>query len=409
MSKNTTRVYLIRRPKRSGSGSLHYWTLRWTDSKGRERSESIGRTDEVSKTAARKILRDKIAALGSGTSSRDKPAKLTVAEFLRLDREAIATDVKPATLVTHRQATDHLVAAVGCTMLASFDWRHVGRLKAWLADVHKLNGKKLLGCRRATIRKSLATLRAAWNRGKKRGLITSNPFADEKLPKTQPSGKRIYSTEEVAAMVEAAPDIWWRAFIRLAFTSGLRVGELLNSMWSDLDRGHVVVSAKRSGSFEVGGVAYPVLPWSCKSHRERRVPLDPEAANLLDQLRLRSGGSWYLFLGLTRLRALKATRDLSAELPASHLVNNMRRTFQAIQARARSILAERRGVDLDEVEWRTGTMHDLRKSYATHVARRVPMHELQRLMGHASITTTAEHYTEAGRDVAEAVRLAFAS
>jgi len=37
------------------------------------------------------------------------------------------------------------------------------------------------------------------------------------------------------------------------------------------------------------------------------------------------------------------------------------------------------------------------------------MHELQPLMGHAQITTTAEHYTEAGHDVAEAVRLAFAS
>ena len=37
------------------------------------------------------------------------------------------------------------------------------------------------------------------------------------------------------------------------------------------------------------------------------------------------------------------------------------------------------------------------------------MHELQRLMGHASITTTVEYYTEASGEVKEAVRLALAS
>jgi len=36
------------------------------------------------------------------------------------------------------------------------------------------------------------------------------------------------------------------------------------------------------------------------------------------------------------------------------------------------------------------------------------MYELQRLLGHESITTTARYYTEASDDVVEAVRLAFA-
>ncbi len=53
-------------------------------------------------------------------------------------------------------------------------------------------------------------------------------------------------------------------------------------------------------------------------------------------------------------------------------------------------------------------MHDLRKTFATRAAQRIPMHDLQRLLGHESITTTARHYTEASADVADAVRLAFA-
>ncbi len=37
-----------------------------------------------------------------------------------------------------------------------------------------------------------------------------------------------------------------------------------------------------------------------------------------------------------------------------------------------------------------------------------PLRSAQKLMGHASITTTAEYYTEAGEVVTAAVMLAFA-
>ena len=58
----------------------------------------------------------------------------------------------------------------------------------------------------------------------------------------------------------------------------------------------------------------------------------------------------------------------------------MRRDFREIQARARALLTERAG---EPVDWTIGTMHDLRKSYATLMARQVPMHDLQKLMGQA--------------------------
>ncbi len=81
------------------------------------------------------------------------------------------------------------------------------------------------------------------------------------------------------------------------------------------------------------------------------------------------------------------------------------RDFQRLQVKAKGILEACKG---EAVGWTIGTMHDLRKTYATRLARRIPMHDLRRLLGHASITTTAEYYTEASDDVVEAVRLAFA-
>ena len=54
-------------------------------------------------------------------------------------------------------------------------------------------------------------------------------------------------------------------------------------------------------------------------------------------------------------------------------------------------------------------MHDLRKSYSTHTAKHVPMHELQKLMGHSSITTTADFYLDVSDDVAAKVGRAFSA
>ena len=110
-----------------------------------------------------------------------------------------------------------------------------------------------------------------------------------------------------------------------------------------------------------------------ESAMKRRVPLDPDALRLLRMLQMKAGGSVYVFLSLGRLRALAAKRDLSQQPPANALVNNLLRTFDRIQENTRALLAERRGVELDKVEWRIGCLHDLRRSFGTHMANAVPM------------------------------------
>ena len=58
--------------------------------------------------------------------------------------------------------------------------------------------------------------------------------------------------------------------------------------------------------------------------------------------------------------------------------------LQAGRAAERSDQEERK-----KPERPLGTIHDLRKTYGTWMAEAVPMHVLQRLMGHADITITA--------------------
>ena len=103
-----------------------------------------------------------------------------------------------------------------------------------------------------------------------------------------------------------------------------------------------------------------------------------------------------------------STRHCAARRPGPYLRSPGRRAAPGRNGGPVGLRQESLAAAL-AVDWTVGTMHDLRKSYATLMARAVPMHEWQRLLGHASITTTAEYYTEAGDDVTEAVRLAFAS
>ena len=400
---NDVKCILIRKAERSGRRS---WKLRWADSQGRPVVLSVAKylgvkADAVSASMAKTALRRKLAEFGCGKAKRNRIPRATLREFLEADLKRIATDRQPATVKANETSGQRALAAIGADVQVDrVNVAAVDRLKSWLAEPHVIGGRSMPACSKATIKTTLATLKAIWNRGVKRGLVNENPFVDAGgIGSVQPRAKRIFSAAEVAAMVEVAPDCWWRALLWLLWTSGLRIGEALNTQWADLSGGFVVVSAKRRGKFTAGGREYPVLVFSAKSHHERRVPLVKEAKRLLRELRdyHEPPRSRYVFLSLDRLRALEAgPMDLGKQPPANALVNNMGRDFEVIQRKAKALLGG---------EWEIGSMHDLRKSYASAMARAggrdgkpLPINELKELMGHAAITTTAAHYLGAGED-----------
>lgn len=397
---NTTRIYLIRRPaKLRNGGKVKYWTLRWKRTDGKWHNESIGRVGQMTRAEAEAERDQRMIAMGTGKALRNKPGKLTLTEFLDQDRQTLQAKAR-STIRVHKIASDHAIAELG----AEFDVEHLTEVEAdrihnRILQKRELNGKTFKAGSKATARKIVATLKAAWNRGIDRKRFTSNPFRAVNVGKVQSKRKRIFSHAEVDAMIAATDDVWWKALLRLAFTSGLRIGELLNLTWDDIDEkaGQVTVSAKRADTFTVGAQTYPILEWSTKSHHERTVPLDGKAAEHLRRLRLQAGGSPYVFLSLARLRMLDSKR-IAGKLPdASQWVNNLPRDFGVIQRHA-----------ADGGEWRIGCFHDLRCSFGTHMSKAVPMHELQRLMGHSSITVTAEFYTDVSSDLQAKARAVFA-
>jgi integrase len=424
-------LHKVVRPRRNGTSRL-VWTLRWYGTDGKRRGETVGDVKKVSRRQAQAARRAKQSKLDCGIERPERPRRMTLADFLRRDREAVAIDLKPKTILELRAAADHATAALGRDFdVRRLDHAAVGRIKKHLAD------KKLSA---ATICKVIRHLQGAFSRGVRLRLVASNPFHGVMLPKVQPNAVRVYRAEEIETLIAISaggwwrctcgatgpsrvetctiadcpgrvtnhePSIWWETLIRLAHTSGLRHGELLNLRWTDVDLkdGTVSVQPKKAGSVRVAEQTYPILPWTSKSYQNRTVPIPDATVAVLRRLKARSAGSPYVFISLERLADIGSFLEARGGHldPNYKLVPCLHLRFHRLQQAAAAHLAQHAR---DVPEWERRGFHDLRRTYGTIMARHVPMHELKALMGHSSIWTTERYYLAAAH-ISEKVRAAF--
>ncbi len=391
-------LYKCRRPTRSNP-KRQVWQLRWFGTDGKRYCETIGGCARMTKLDAQAIRREHQSKIDAGLAPVDRPRSIGLKEFLRRDREAVFVDRKRRTIKETERAANHAIAALGPDQnVQRIEHSHVGRLKRHLKDK---------GLAPASITKVIRYLQGAFTRGLRHSQVVRNPFAAVELPMVQRNKVAFYETEQVEALVEAARGPWWKTLIRLAFTSGLRQGELLNLLWEDVDfaRSTVTVAPKAARTFQAGGRQYPIFEWTAKDYETRVVRIPKSTVEALRALRdfQEPPRSAYLFLSLDAL-------DRLAEYMSSHdgdlpdkLVNNITRDFASTRRRAEASMAE--GVD-DPEPWTATGFHALRKSYGTVMAQRVRPHELQRLFGHSDIKTTMSFYV-GETDTSEQVEAAF--
>lgn len=380
-------VILIRRPKTLPSGKrVKYYTLRWPSKSGGHCYESLGRTDKTSASDAKAALKQKRLDLGMGKSRQGKATKMKLSEYLKFHQEQFGQDKRPATLVEWQTAGDHAVKALGDKLIADIVWTDAGVIRAYLAK---------LGRSKATTRKTLTILKALLGRAAKKKIINENPLGDVELGKPIVGSKRIYTEAEIGAMVEVA-DLWWKAAITLAHTSGLRRGELLHLRQRDFDPQAGTVRVEEHHTDDD-----MVMAWQPKTEASTRtVPIPPQTVMVLLRLQRRLDGTPYLFLNVNQLRSIDARAKAGKARPDADLVASFNRRFTAIQDKAKAWL----GTD----NWPRGTWHDLRKTMTTRAAANgVPMTDLQHFLGHSSIKTTAEYYTEVEASAADRLRAVF--
>lgn len=192
-----------------------------------------------------------------------------------------------------------------------------------------------------------ACLQAAWREDK----IPDNPAMKVKPNPENPPRDRVLSDDELTRLIEAV-DALEDPHVCAAFTmlieTGARLSEVLRTRWEDLD-------------LDAATWRIPTT----KSGRPQLLPLAPSTAAMLRTIpRL---GPW-----------LVPGRD-----PDKAPRSDLKKPWDALKEAA----------ELDGVH-----IHDLRRTFGLHVARRAGLHIASKLLRHSDIRVTERHYAPLGLD-----------
>jgi len=337
MGRRATKVWIR---KRRTNGGISY-SLRWRED-GRMRSESLGR---VGKERADRMRLKKEYELAFVTAR--EPVEIGWQEFvedhLRFSRakKSEATCVIEERLL--RQIGEHLQPA----KLTDLTYE---KLEAFFTHRRLVDGVSP-----ATLNKQIRTLRSVLARAAKHGYLEDNPAKELGFWDEAEKTNRTLSPAEVEALLAAGPSVEWRAFLYLAVSCGLRVGELCHLRWEDLDLERGILSVRNRSH------------WQTKGRKNRILGLNERAISLLKKVRSGAKGSPHVF----------STRQ------GNPWRNNIQPTFRRIVKKA--------GIS-------SCTLHDLRRTFCTEVSKKMPPKVLMELAGHSDIKVTEKYYLAAAQE-----------
>jgi integrase len=354
---------------------------------GKRHKILIGRADEVSLPDARTTAEGYRMAVNEGKDPAGEilaqKAILTLKEFI----EGPYADWAVSNLKSHKSTLSRLVYGFTALLdrpldtLTAHDFER--NRQARLKSTPKSKGEHGTTSG-ATVNRDQATLRAALSRAVRWGYMAANPLTGiTKSREDRNAAIRPLSADEEQRILGA---LWARhtdlvlrlakqakkanrkppavplyldylePLIVLSVDCGLRRGEALNLLWSDVDLVKGTVTVRGAGA---------------KSSQSRKVPLCPRVLGVLTEWQEQTSASGKVF-------------------PAA--------TMDSLRTKWLNLLGDAK---VSGVRW-----HDLRHSFATRlVMAGVALPVVQRLMGHSSITTTARYLHSTDDDARAAVNL----
>ncbi len=306
-------------------------------------------------------------------------------EFVMLRQGAKGMRLKASTVLATKQALELLADHVGRdAMLSTIDGVTVLRFLAALSD------------RMATssVNKHKRQLKAAFSMAVKRlKYLTENPFSEVRCDKVEKTRPRYVTRSEFRALLAACNHtaaeraLWWRAFLLIGYTAGLRYQEIVHLTWTDVDFAgeFVTVASKTAG--------HKMLHWTPKSYETRTIPIPAEtAAELLKMHAGAADGHPYVFIPQARLELIQMLIAAGKWREEMAVLNNVRRDFSEIVLRAAVHAPTLVRMDPKGRPTPTISIHDLRRSAITHWTKSVTVQTVKELAGHSAIETTMAYY-----------------
>ncbi|MFE2999353.1 tyrosine-type recombinase/integrase [Nocardia sp. NPDC059246] len=332
----------------------------YRDANGQKRSAGIFTTKEI---ARRK-------ATAKEDSERENPTRPTPALSWNewLPRWTAQRTVEEGTLsIDTRRINKHLVPRWGSVLLTDITQPDV---QEWVAS---------LPLAPTTVDKCYRLLSGSMKAARKANLIHENPCVDIKLPKPGPSPERHLEDEEFSALREPL-DIFDQLVIDVLVGTGMRMGEAQGLHKEHIDLKRKVISVEWAWDKEARRLKAP------KDTERRSIPIGETLTATLLAVIKRDG------LGEPSPVRYVAGRSVRSGLLLAHTdgrpfdQDNFAKRFQAALRVA--------WVGEGDDRRRLGKVrpHDLRHTYAGRLVRAgVPLQQVQKLLGHASIRTTQRY------------------
>lgn len=222
-------VSLVTQTAKKASGvASSYYQLRWFGSDGKRYSQSIGRTDKLSKRQAEKQRQAKELELRQKPGLRNPGRIPLLTDFLETYLASRRSELAPGSLELHERTAKYLKGYLGEDRRLDTITRYDAReFKTALAkgELAKLNQRVFEAIIPHTVDQHIRNARTMFNRAVDDDLIQYNPFdrMSGGLPQLDKDWHYV-DMAELAKLLDACPNVSWRAFLGLCRLAGLRQG-----------------------------------------------------------------------------------------------------------------------------------------------------------------------------------------
>ena len=370
-------VKLWKRPSYDGARFTYY--LLYTDEQRKRRQKSLGHID------ARKAERQRAQLERELRMGIVEPGSMKLGEFLEDSLVRTGRQIRESTCHEVEYAMNHFIEVIG-----DLDYQHI-QLKHGELFLQACLDK---GNSPATAAKKLRHLKRLFQLAVNRKQLEENPLQHIEFPKSPKKKVEIYNADECERILNAArhsqaeTSVKWELLILLALLTGMRRGEILNTIWTDIDFDAMTIEVSPKKGTET------TWEWHIKDTDRRSLPLTEELILMLaDHQNKQPHGYPYVFVPNSRYDYIQQLRrqDKWGQCDAClKLVNNFNRDFRKI-------------LRVTGIE--KGQFHTLRKTALSNwLANGMSEHEVMLLAGHASFATTHEFYLAVADDLMDRAR-----
>jgi integrase/recombinase XerC len=212
-----------------------------------------------------------------------------------------------------------------------------------------------------TVARDYRHLKAAFNRAHKWKMIDSNPFAEVRNVRVPEKPPLFLSPEDCNRLLDTIPSQQMKAIVVFGASTGMRLGEIVNLRWVDVDVAAGVIRLTNREGF------------STKNRRSRQIPLNSTVTEMLTKLPKRGE---HVFVGRkgNKLNAGWVSRKFKFFVRAAGLPEGIH-------------------------------FHSLRHSFASWLVQsQVSLFNVKEILGHRNMSTTLVYAHAASEQLKESVR-----